>query len=91
MKRPRRRPRVAVAPPGFRAYVLTQAVPGRVEELVPALRRLPAVLSADPVTGPYDVVALVQVASPKELAHLVAGTIGGLRGVTRTTTLLCTD
>jgi hypothetical protein len=49
------------------------------------------VQSVDSVTGPYDIVALVEVEELKELSHAVAGTIGGLRGVARTTTLLCTE
>jgi hypothetical protein len=44
----------------------------------------------DPVAGPYDIVALVEVSEVREFSHLVAGSIGGLRGVTRTTTLICT-
>jgi DNA-binding Lrp family transcriptional regulator len=51
---------------------------------------MPAVLAVDSVTGPYDIVALVEVAEVREFSHLVAGSIGGLRGVTRTTTLICT-
>ena len=73
-----------------KAYVLIQTLPGRLEGVARALRRLPAVLSVDPVAGPYDIVALVEVSEVREFSHLVAGSIGGLRGVTRTTTLICT-
>ncbi len=74
----------------YRAFVLVQTVPGRVEGVIRTLRRMPPVLTVDSVTGPYDIVALIEVAALRELSHVVAGTIGGLRGVTRTTTLLCT-
>ena len=47
-------------------------------------------MSVSSVAGAYDIVALVQVAEIREFSHLVAGSIGGLRGVTRTTTLICT-
>jgi DNA-binding Lrp family transcriptional regulator len=73
----------------LRAYVLIQTVPGRVEGVARALRRMPQVRAVDSVTGPYDVVALVEVTAIREFSQLVAGTIGGLRGVTRTTTLIC--
>jgi DNA-binding Lrp family transcriptional regulator len=78
-------------PKTFRAFVLIQTVPGRVEGVLRTLRRLEPVQSVDSVTGPYDLVAIVEVDELKDLSHVVAGTIGGLRGVTRTTTLLCTE
>ena len=78
-------------PLGLRAFVLIQTVPGRVQGIVRALKRMPSVRSVDSVAGPYDIVALVEVPHPRELSHVVAGSIGGLRGVSRTTTLLCTD
>ncbi|HSF16360.1 MAG TPA: Lrp/AsnC ligand binding domain-containing protein [Vicinamibacteria bacterium] len=74
----------------LKVYVLIQIVPGRVEAVMKALRRLSSVVTADSVTGPYDVVALIEVSEVRELSQLVAGAIGGIRGVTRTTTLICT-
>ena len=79
------KPKVAL-----RAYVLIQTVPGRVDGIMRALRRMPAVESVDSVTGPYDIVGVVRVNALKEISNVVAGSIGGLRGVTRTTTLICT-
>lgn len=73
----------------IRAYVLIQTVPGRVEGVARALRRMPQIRTVDSVTGPYDLVALVEVDQIRDFSHLVAGSIGGLRGVTRTTTLIC--
>jgi len=48
-----------------------------------------AVHEVDTVTGPYDIVVSLEVPDLKDISPVVAGTIGGLRGVTRTTTLLC--
>jgi DNA-binding Lrp family transcriptional regulator len=70
--------------------VLIQTVPGRIEGVLRVLRRVPQVRMVDSVTGPYDIVAIVEVNEIREFSHLVAGSIGGLRGVTRTTTLICT-
>jgi DNA-binding Lrp family transcriptional regulator len=78
-------------PESFRAFVLIQTVPGRVEGVLRTLHRMEAVKTADSVTGPYDIVAMVKVDTLKELSHVVSGTIGGVRGVTRTYTLLCTE
>lgn len=75
----------------FRAFVLIQTVPGRLEGICRTLRRMPPVRSVDPVTGPYDIVALIEVHHPRDLSDVVAGRIGGLRGVSRTTTLICAD
>jgi len=75
---------------GLRAYVLIQTLPGRLEGIARALRRIPAVLTVDSVAGPYDIVALVEVTEIRDFSHLVAGSIAGLKGVTRTTTLICT-
>ena len=84
--------KAATKPPrSFRAFVLIQTVPGRVDSILRALRRLPQVRTVDSVTGPYDVVALVEVGELRELSQVVAGKVGGIRGVTRTTTLLCTE
>ena len=84
--------KAATKPPrSFRAFVLIQTVPGRVDSILRGLRRLPQVKTVDSVTGPYDVVALVEVGELRELSQVVAGKVGGIRGVTRTTTLLCTE
>ena len=74
----------------LRAFVLIQTVPGRVGAIIRSLERMPTVGTIDPVTGPYDIIALLEVDDIREISHLVAGTIGGMRGVTRTTTLICT-
>ncbi len=74
----------------LRAFVLIQTVPGRIAAIIRSLERMPTVGTIDPVTGPYDIIALLEVDDIREISHLVAGTIGGMRGVTRTTTLICT-
>jgi DNA-binding Lrp family transcriptional regulator len=76
---------------GLRFFVLVQAVPGRVATIVRSLHRLRQVSAVHPVTGPYDIIALLEVGDAREISQVVAGTIGGMRGVTRTTTLLCAE
>ena len=88
-KRPTGRPRPGHPPKPLRAFVLIQTLPGRVAAIVGALKRIEAVRQVDPVTGPYDIVARLELEDLKEISPVVAGTIGGLKGVTRTTTLLC--
>jgi len=91
MVRSRRTGAAARTAEGLSLFVLIQTLPGRVKTVVQSMRRLPTVKDVHPVTGPYDIVAFVEVSGPQEIAHVVAGTIGGLRGVTRTTTLLCAE
>jgi DNA-binding Lrp family transcriptional regulator len=75
----------------IKAYVLIQTLPGKVESVLRFVRRMPEVRLADSVTGPYDIVVVLEVEEVRELASVVAGTMGGLRGVTHTTTLLATS
>ena len=72
-----------------RAFVLVQTLPGRVAAVIRALEKMAAVKGVDPVTGPFDIVVSLEVGELKDISGVVAGTIGGLKGVTHTTTLLC--
>ena len=88
-KRPAGRPRSGGSTKPLRAFVLIQTLPGRVATIVGALERIKAVREVDTVTGPYDIVVHLEVGDLSDISPVVAGTIGGLKGVTRTTTLLC--
>jgi DNA-binding Lrp family transcriptional regulator len=44
------------------------------------------VTSAEAVTGPYDVIALVEARNLDELGRLVVGKVQAIQGVTRTLT-----
>ena len=88
-KRPAGRPRPGDSTKALRAFVLIQTLPGRVATIVGALKRIKAIREVDTVTGPYDIVVHLEVEDLGDISPVVAGTIGGLKGVTRTTTLLC--
>lgn len=62
------------------AYVLLQAEVGAVKETLDAVNADPEVAWADPVSGPYDVIAAFEGHPPEVLARLE------LPGVTRTVT-----
>lgn len=74
---------------GLRAFVLVQTLPGRVGSIVGEIEQINSVREVDTVTGPYDIVVRLEVGDLREINPVVAGAIGGLKGVTRTTTLLC--
>ena len=76
-------------PTQLRAFVLVQTLPGRVRAIVEEIERIKSVRQVDTVTGPYDIVVRLEVDDLQQINPVVAGAIGGLKGVTRTTTLLC--
>jgi DNA-binding Lrp family transcriptional regulator len=70
------------------AYVLIQAEAGTTRPVVEAVLQVKGVISADGVTGPYDVVALAEARNLDELNRRVIGSIQTIEGVLRT--LPCT-
>jgi len=72
------------------AYVFIQAAMGKPSAVAEALRRLPEVKSAVVVTGPYDVIALVEAADLQALGRVITEKIQPIEGVERTLTSLVT-
>jgi len=68
-----------------KAYVLIEAEVGKTGELLEAVRKLAGVRSADSVTGPYDVVAVVEVADLDATGSVVKQ-IHSVPGICKTTT-----
>jgi DNA-binding Lrp family transcriptional regulator len=71
-----------------KAYVLIQAQPGATGPVVEAVLQVKGVISADGVTGPYDVVAVAEARNLEELSRRVIGSIQSIEGILRT--LPCT-
>jgi len=69
-----------------RAYVLMKIEPGNIEAVLTRLRASDHVRSADAVTGPNDVVALVDATDPRDLADLIFRSIQTIPGVKETDT-----
>lgn len=69
------------------AYLLIQTEVGRAGEVAAALRRVPGVVRVDPVTGPYDVVALGEATDAGALESHTVDAVGRVAGITRT--LIC--
>lgn len=68
------------------AYVLIQVQVGRSAEVSEEVARIEHVTSSDVVSGPYDVIAVVEAADIDALGKLVAARIHAVDGVTRTLT-----
>ena len=71
-----------------RAYVLVEAAVGRVASIAIALREMPGLVSVDSVTGPYDIIIVLEAESLPEVADLVTEHVNTISGVVRTVTCL---
>ncbi len=68
------------------AYILIQTEVGKADSVVREIADISGVLSADPVTGPYDAVVRAQAADVDDLGKLVVAKIQAANGITRTLT-----
>jgi hypothetical protein len=73
------------------AFMLIQTEVGRAEVIAKQLAVLPGVLSAEYVTGPYDVVVRIGAPSLDELQAGVVPSVQQVTGITRTLTCPIAD
>ena len=71
-----------------KAFVLIEVAVGKDKEVIAALSRLKGVKSADSVTGPYDMIAVIEGQNLNDIGDLVTAKIGRIAGITRTVTCL---
>lgn len=71
-----------------RAYLLIEASPGTGTSVLAAIRALPSTLQADRVTGPYDVIAVLESDDLGELGSVLRDGIHAIPGITRTMSCL---
>ena len=71
-----------------KTYVLIETQPGKTNKIVNEIRELAGVLSADTVTGPYDVIAVLEGESLPEIGHIITDKIHKIRGVSRSVTCI---
>lgn len=71
-----------------KAFILIETVVGRTKEVVAGLNSLEGVKSVDTVTGPYDVIAIIEANSLNEIGDLVTLKIHPIVGISRTVTCL---
>ena len=72
-----------------KAFILVEMVAGHSRELVDTLRQRQSVKDVDRVTGPYDVIAVLEAADLDQVSDIVAGELHAHPGVVRTTTCVC--
>ena len=71
-----------------RAYVLVETTVGRGSGIAAALRGMPGLVSVDSVTGPYDIIIVLEAESLPEVGDLVTEHVHTISGVVRTVTCL---
>ncbi|MCR4394875.1 MAG: Lrp/AsnC ligand binding domain-containing protein [Dehalococcoidales bacterium] len=71
-----------------KAYILIETTAGKNREIVNAIKNLKGVTSVDYVTGPYDIIAIVEADNLNEIGDLITEKIHPIPGITRTITCL---
>ena len=71
-----------------KAFVLIETAVGRTKEVTATLRQLQGVKSVDTVTGPYDIIAIIEAETLNDIGDLVTGKIHPIAGISRTVTCL---
>jgi len=71
-----------------RAFVLIEVAVGKTKEVVTALQKVEGVKSVEAVTGPYDVIAVVEKPDVNAVGNLVTKNIHSVGGIARTVTCL---
>ncbi|MEN3184342.1 MAG: Lrp/AsnC ligand binding domain-containing protein [Atribacterota bacterium] len=68
------------------AYILIQVQAGKAQGIKRELSQLPYFLRVDRIMGPFDIIALVEVESNREIGEVVLKEIHSMNGVKRTLT-----
>ena len=71
-----------------KAFVLIETEVGKTSEVVTTLKQTEGVKTADAVTGPYDVIAVVEGERLDEIGNIVTEKIQRVPGVSRIITCL---
>ena len=71
-----------------KAYILIETSVGKSRAVSDALKALSGVEIVDPVTGPYDIIAVVGAQDLNAVGDLVTSNIHTIDGITRTVTCL---
>ncbi|MFC1968672.1 Lrp/AsnC ligand binding domain-containing protein [Chloroflexota bacterium] len=71
-----------------KAFILIETTVGRTREVAISLNHLEGVKSVDLVSGPYDVIAVIERQNTADIGDLVTSKIHPVPGVSRTITCL---
>ncbi|MBV9922093.1 MAG: Lrp/AsnC ligand binding domain-containing protein [Pseudonocardia sp.] len=68
------------------AYILVQTEVGKAAAVAAEIAEIGGVISAEDVTGPYDVIVRAEADDVDKLGQLVVARVQGVGGITRTLT-----
>lgn len=71
-----------------KAFVLIETAVGRNKEVVDGIRQIKGVKSVDTVTGPFDVIAVIESETLNDIGDIVIRQIHPIPGISRTVTCL---
>ncbi len=71
-----------------KAFILIETAVGRNKEIVQKLKLVKGVTSVDYVTGPYDIIAIIEAENLNDIGDIVTQDIHPISGINRTTTCL---
>ena len=71
-----------------KAFLLIETAVGRTKEITTALKQLQGVEAVDVVSGPYDIIAIIEAESLNDIGDLVTGKIQSIAGISRTVVCL---
>ncbi|RMD47371.1 MAG: Lrp/AsnC family transcriptional regulator [Aquificota bacterium] len=74
-----------------RAYVLIEADPALIPEILDQLAKVENVRSADVVTGIYDIIVFVEGENQNEIGRVVIRDINPIKGVKKATTCMVVE
>ncbi|NUL09600.1 Lrp/AsnC family transcriptional regulator [Streptomyces lunaelactis] len=68
------------------AYILIQTEVGKASTVAETIGKIPGVIQAEDVTGPYDVIVRAQAETVDDLVRMVVAKVQQVDGITRTLT-----
>jgi DNA-binding Lrp family transcriptional regulator len=71
-----------------KAFILIETAVGKNKEIMNTIRQIKGVASVDFVTGPYDIISIIEAENLNDIGELVTRKIHPIAGITRTTTCL---
>ncbi len=74
-----------------KAFILIDTSPGKAKDVAQRLRQVPGVSAAHAVTGPHDIIAVVEAPDVSALGEMVVQRVQSVAGVNRSLTSIVAD
>ena len=71
-----------------KAFILIETAVGTSRDVIGSLKSLEGIVSVDMVTGPYDIIAVLEAPDLNSIGAMVTGSVHTIGGVQRTVTCL---